>query len=117
MCSVTAAAQVESELDDLCTARNAAPESKPKLDFVALSHFDADHISDLVRPLRLFEVKMILLPFLPLWQRFWIAASADDLDADFLRFLIDPADYLRRILAKFIRSTCPHGSPPLLHIM
>lgn len=92
--SVTAAAQVESELDDLCTARNAAPGSKPSLDFVALSHFDADHISGLVHLLGLFEVKMILLPFLSLWQRFWIAASADDLDADFLRFLVDPVGYL-----------------------
>lgn len=95
--SVTAAAQVESELDDLCAARNAAPGSKPKLDFVALSHFDADHISGLVHLLGLFEVKMILLPFLPLWQRFWIVAAVDDLDADFLRFLIDPAGYLRGV--------------------
>ncbi|MGL6211009.1 MAG: hypothetical protein ACRC14_14395 [Paracoccaceae bacterium] len=95
--SVTAAAQVESELDALCTARNAAPGSKPKLDFVALSHFDADHISGLVHLLGLFEVKMILLPFLQLWQRFWIAASADDLDAAFLQFLVDPAGYLRGV--------------------
>jgi hypothetical protein len=92
--SVTAAAQVESELDYLCTLRTAAPGSKPNLDFVALSHFDADHISGLVHLLGLFEVKVILLPFLQLWQRFWIAASADDLDADFLRFLVDPAGYL-----------------------
>ncbi|TDU00605.1 hypothetical protein DFO45_0103 [Azorhizobium sp. AG788] len=92
--SVTAQAQVESELDDLCTARGAAHGSKPELDFVALSHFDADHISGLVHLLGLFEVKMILLPFLQLWQRFWIATSADDLDADFLQFLIDPAGYL-----------------------
>lgn len=95
--SVTAAAQVESELDDLCRARNAAPGSKPNLDFVALSHFDTDHISGLVHLLGLFEVKMILLPFLSLWQRFWIAASADGLDADFLRFLVDPAGYLRGV--------------------
>lgn len=92
--SVTAPAQVESELDDLCAERNAPPGSKPNLDFVALSHFDADHISGLVHLLGLFEVKMILLPFLPLWQRFWIAASADDLDADFIRFLVDPAGYI-----------------------
>lgn len=95
--SVTAAAQVKSELNDLCTARNAAPGSKPSLDFVALSHFDADHISGLVYLLGLFEVKMILLPFLQLWQRFWIAASTDDLDEDFLRFLVDPAGYLRGV--------------------
>lgn len=95
--SVTAAAQVESELDTLCTSRNAAPGSKPKLDLVALSHFDADHISGLVHLLGLFEVKMILLPFLQLWQRFWIAASADDLDPAFLQFLVDPAGYLRGV--------------------
>ncbi|MGR3377025.1 hypothetical protein, partial [Salipiger abyssi] len=70
--SVTAAAQVKSELNDLCSERNAAPRSKPSLDFVALSHFDSDHISGLVHLLGLFEVKMILLPFLQLWQRFWI---------------------------------------------
>lgn len=95
--SITAAAQVKSELDDLCTARNAAHGSKPKLDFVALSHFDADHISGLVHLLAHFEVQMILLPFLQLWQRFWVAASSDDLDTDFLRFLVDPVDYLRSV--------------------
>lgn len=40
---------------------------------------------------------MILLPFLQLWQRFWIAASADSLDADFLQFLVDPIGYLRGV--------------------
>lgn len=95
--SVTAAAQVKSELDTLCAARNAAPGSKPRLDFVALSHFDADHISGLVHLLGLFEVKIILLPFLELWQRFWVAASADDLDSSFLQFLVDPAGYLRGV--------------------
>ena len=95
--SITAAAQVESELDALCAVRNAAPGSKPSLDFVALSHFDSDHISGLVHLLGLFEVKMILLPFLQLWQRFWIAASTDDLDENFLRFLVDPANYLRGV--------------------
>jgi hypothetical protein len=92
--SVTAAALVESELDGLCTALSVAPGSKPNLDFVALSHFDSDHISGLVHMLGLFEVKMILLPFLQLWQRFWIAASTDNLNVDFLRFLVDPAGYL-----------------------
>lgn len=114
--SVTAAAQVESELDDLCTARNAAPGSKPNLDFVALSHFDADHISGLAHLLGLFEVKMILLPFVPLWQRFWIAASADDLDADFLRFLVDPAGYLRGVdggaEARIVFVPPSEGAPP-----
>ncbi|KXV36145.1 hypothetical protein AD936_14615 [Gluconobacter japonicus] len=92
--STTASKQVESELDDLRAARNPPSELKPNLDFVALSHFDNDHVSGLVYLLGLFEVKMILLPFLPLWQRFWIAASADDLDTDFLEFLVDPAGYL-----------------------
>lgn len=92
--SVTATSLVERELDDLCAARKAPTGAKPKLDFVALSHFDRDHISGLVYLLGLFEVKTILLPFVPLWQRFWIAASADDLDTDFLAFLVDPAGYL-----------------------
>jgi len=92
--TVTTPSQVESELDDLCAARKAPSGVKPKLDFVALSHFDKDHISGLVYLLGLFEVKTILLPFLQLWQRFWIAASADDLDTDFLEFLVDPVGYL-----------------------
>jgi hypothetical protein len=95
--SVTAAGQVKSELDALSILRNAASGSKPKLNFVALSHFDVDHISGLVHLLGLFEVKMILLPFLQLWQRFWIAASSDELDADFLQFLVDPVGYLRGV--------------------
>lgn len=92
--STTAPKQVKSELNDLCAARNALSGLKPCLDFVALSHFDSDHISGLVHLLGLFEVKMILLPFVPLWQRFWIAASVEDLDTDFLRFLVDPTGYL-----------------------
>ncbi|WP_294325312.1 hypothetical protein [uncultured Sphingomonas sp.] len=114
--SVTASAQVESELEELCAARNAAPGSKPNLDFVALSHFDADHISGLVHLLGLFEVKMILLPFLPLWQRFWIAASSDDLDADFLQFLVDPAGYLLGVdggaEARIVFVPPSEGDPP-----
>ncbi|WBO22514.1 ComEC/Rec2 family competence protein [Sphingomonas abietis] len=92
--SVTSEKLVESELDDLWKARNVPVDTRPPLDFVALSHFDSDHVSGIVHLLGLFDVKMILLPFMPLWQRIWIAASADDLDADFLQFLIDPAGYL-----------------------
>lgn len=115
--SVTAPAQVESELNDLCIACNAVPGSKPNLDFVALSHFDKDHISGLVHLLGLFEVKVILLPFLPLWQRFWIASSADDLDADFLEFLVDPAGYLRNVVGegktRIVFVPPSEGDPPL----
>lgn len=92
--SVTAQTLVETELDRLCAARGPATSGKPILDLVALSHFDKDHVSGVVHLLGLFQVNLILLPFLPLWQRLWIAAAADELDSDFLRFLVDPTGYL-----------------------
>lgn len=114
--STTASTQVKSELDHLCAARTAPSGLKPNLDFVALSHFDKDHISGLVYLLGLFEVKMILLPFLSLWQRFWIAASADDLDTDFREFLVDPVGFLLGVdggaKARIVFVRPSEGDPP-----
>ena len=92
--SATSHALVEAELDTMHKIVGPPSATKPKLDLVALSHFDNDHISGVVHLLGLFEIKLLLLPFLPLWQRLWIAAAADDLSAEFLAFLIDPAGYV-----------------------
>lgn len=50
------------------------------------------------------------------WQRFWIAASADDLDADFLQFLVDPAGYLLDVdggaEARIVFVPSSEGNPP-----
>lgn len=95
--SVTSQATVEAELDALCNQRVTTVAPKPSIDFVVLSHFDKDHVSGIVHLLGLFEVRLLLLPFLTLWQRLWIAAAADDLDVDFLQFLIDPVGYVREV--------------------
>lgn len=102
--SRTSQTALETELDGIPPALAAAGGSA-SLDLVTLSHFDQDHVSGLVHLLGIVDIKLLLLPFLSLWQRMWIAASADDLSADFQRFLIDPAGYL-------IDAATAAGRPP-----
>ena len=67
-----------------------------KLGLVALSHFDRDHISGVVRLLREFEVDVLLLPYIPLGERL-LLAHAERLGAQdpLLLFFINPVAYLR----------------------
>ncbi|NDW05862.1 hypothetical protein [Jiella pacifica] len=92
--SVTSNKLVEDALDNIYEHIKEKPGEKPLIDIVALSHFDKDHVSGIVYLLRIFRVDIIILPFMPLWQRLWIAA-ADKFDVEFLRFLLDPAEFLR----------------------
>lgn len=72
--------------------------NRRKLDCVALSHFDRDHISGICRLLGSFKISVLLLPYVPLWKRLFIAfeeglGPGDDL----LGFFINPVAYLTGI--------------------
>ena len=85
------------EIDRLYNAaRNGAP--KPRLDLVAISHFDSDHISGFVALLEKFQVQNLLLPYLPLWQRIAIAFDQSAQNSpEAIRFFLDPIAFINRI--------------------
>lgn len=70
----------------------------PKLDLLALSHFDTDHVSGLLHLLKNFRVEVLLLPYVPLWQRVASLVSSSAFHNDATRaFFCDPVGYLRSI--------------------
>lgn len=89
--------------------------SKPTIDLVAISHFDADHISGMTTLVSRFKIKVLLLPYMPLWQRLMTAFQEGVDTQDLMRFYIDPVGYLsmldgaeiERIL--FVRSSSEEG--------
>ncbi|GJD88138.1 hypothetical protein BHAOGJBA_1651 [Methylobacterium hispanicum] len=66
-----------------------------RLNLVTISHFDRDHISGFVALLRGQVVELVLLPYVPLWQRLMIAIEnrigATD---EIFGFFVDPAGFL-----------------------
>ena len=68
------------------------------VDFAVLSHFDRDHVSGFERLVSRHSIRMVLLPYIPLWQRLVIAAEEGvATDDPFFRFFVDPARYLLAI--------------------
>ncbi len=68
------------------------------IDFAVLSHFDRDHISGFVRLVSRHAIGMVLLPYIPLWQRLVIAAQESvATDDPLFRFFVNPAGYLLNI--------------------
>jgi hypothetical protein len=67
-------------------------------DLVAISHFDADHISGLASLLSRFPVHTLMLPYVPLAARLALAfeQGVDPGSAAF-RFFIDPVGYIRAL--------------------
>jgi glyoxylase-like metal-dependent hydrolase (beta-lactamase superfamily II) len=71
---------------------------KPSIDLLALSHFDADHISGVTALLAHFRVEALILPYVPLWERLLIPFSKGiGPDDDRMRYYVDPVSYLREI--------------------
>ena len=60
---------------DILSSRWIPPANakKPILDLVMISHFDKDHTSGLVDLIKRFRVKKLLLPYMPFWQRIFLA--------------------------------------------
>jgi hypothetical protein len=81
-------------LDSMRAQQLALGASRIRL--CAISHFDKDHISGLIRLLARFPVQTLLLPYIPVWRRLMVAIdlgiAADD---PFLDFFIDPVTWLR----------------------
>jgi hypothetical protein len=78
------------------------PDSRPPLNLMVLSHFDRDHVNGLAGLIAGRTVDWLVLPYLTPGQRLLIAAvtSGDNLDIDFLRFLVDPVGYLTALDAE-----------------
>lgn len=65
------------------------------IDLVVLSHFDQDHINGIVALIKGLQVRTLLLPYVPLWQRLLIAAGQEIAEDETLfAFYLDPAGYL-----------------------
>jgi hypothetical protein len=73
----------------------AAVGTRRTIDLLAISHFDADHISGIGRLLERVHVRKLLLPYVPLADRLVAAlASATPPSPDSLRFFFNPIEYL-----------------------
>ncbi|GGA41126.1 hypothetical protein [Dyella nitratireducens] len=80
-----------------------APDERPILDFVVISHFDCDHIRGLSSLLKAYKVKRIFLPYhdpLAILGEVFssLDESARDVDPrDLIQAWTDPVAYIRRI--------------------
>ncbi len=75
--------------------REHAAAGAGPIDFAVLSHFDRDHISGFARLVSRHSIRMVLLPYIPLWHRLVIAAQEGvTVDDPLFRFFVNPADYL-----------------------
>ncbi len=80
-------------------------QSKPTLDLVAISHFDKDHINGFDNLFPQFNVKRILLPYMPLWQRLIVAfeekirplARKKQINP-MMHFFINPVSYIKKAI-------------------
>jgi len=88
-----------SSADELISAAierlSRALGSRQRLDLVALSHFDHDHISGVCRLIENFKIGTLMLPYLTLAQRL-ILAFAEGLEPrdELTEFLLNPVAYL-----------------------
>lgn len=66
-----------------------------KINLLAISHFDQDHINGLDDLLQNRQVQYWLLPYYPLWQRLIIAGLASiSADDELFQYYLDPIAYL-----------------------
>jgi hypothetical protein len=73
-------------------------DGRERLDLVAISHFDRDHISGICDLLKAFPVDILLLPYVSPSKRLLIALAEGISPNDpIMGFFIDPIEYLRGI--------------------
>ena len=66
-----------------------------KIELMALSHFDADHINGVVELMRGRKIHTLLLPYVPLHQRLELAFDLDlDINGDMFGFFLNPAQFI-----------------------
>lgn len=65
------------------------------IDLLVLSHFDNDHINGIVKLVSKVEIRTLLLPYLPLWERLLIMLDEGIAPGDHLaQFFVNPVAYL-----------------------
>lgn len=96
--SVSGKLLVERELTRLerLMAEPRLPSSRQVIDLVVISHFDADHISGMVELLKLFDVRDLLLPYVPLHMRLILSfEERSSTDSMLTQFLLSPVAFVR----------------------
>src|SRR5260221_111330 len=63
----------QSLVDAAIAARASRFSPKPDLDLVTLSHFDHDHISGICKLVAKHRIDTLMLPYMALEQRLWMA--------------------------------------------
>ena len=87
--------RVRREIIALARQQQKPAGGRRSLDLVTLSHFDQDHLSGLTDLLRVFSVRILLLPYLSPWDRLLVALEKDvSGSSEFFRFLLEPTTYL-----------------------
>lgn len=76
-----------------CALLNRLAGGRRRIDILAISHFDSDHISGIKQLLADYEVGTILLPYFPLWSRLVVAFSQPT-DPALTNFCVDPVAFL-----------------------
>jgi hypothetical protein len=96
--TVSAGANLPRQIERLRRTFPKPRNKKAKLDVVTISHFDKDHISGISALLGKFSVGVLLLPFLPIWHRTFLAFTQGLLPSDHqFAFFANPVDFLTRL--------------------
>lgn len=90
----------------------------PVLDVLVLSHLDEDHVNGLSDLLKQVRVRHVVLPYVTPADRLIFAMGRPGrIDTDYVRFLADPAGYLRSLtevdVVIYIDTPGDNGSPKL----
>lgn len=95
-------------------AHLGATEERPRIELLAISHFDQDHISGVVQLIKRYRIGTILLPYYALWKRL-VAGFAQNSGSGLTNFCVDPVAFLGRVdgaeIERFVLVD-PEPSPP-----
>jgi beta-lactamase superfamily II metal-dependent hydrolase len=88
------------------------------IDLLVLSHFDNDHINGIVKLVSKIEIRTLLLPYLPLWERLLIMLDEGIAPGDpLVWFFVNPVAYLTEVgegriqQIVFVSPTGPDDTP------
>ena len=87
---------MDDYIETLPLINNEGNEKKRKLDLLIISHFHKDHINGLETLLERVKLNTVILPYLsPLELLLYAIVNAESLNEVYLRFLLNPIQYLR----------------------
>lgn len=94
-CGTRSSQNLITESIEVLDAHLAHASTPSRIELMALSHFDADHISGVVELMRHRKVHTLLLPYVPLHQRLELAFDQDlDINGDTFGFFLNPAQFI-----------------------